>query len=149
MPSHFLVPVDFSPDADWALDYAIYLGTRVGARILLIHAIYAIMVIEVDVTPYLETLEAQARQELEARLQRVRDAGLEGEMRLAHGMPAQEIIATAAETGADLIIMGTHGRTGVQHLFIGSVAEKVVRMAPCPVLVTRRPPAATPSEHPC
>jgi universal stress protein A len=149
MSLHVLVPVDFSPDADWALDYAIYLGTRLGARILLIHAISAIMVTEVDVTPYLKALEAQARQDLQARLQRVRDAGLEGEMCLAHGIPAQEIVATATDMGSDLIIIGTHGRTGWQHLLVGSVAEKVVRLAPCPVLVTRRPTAATPSDHTC
>jgi nucleotide-binding universal stress UspA family protein len=60
-----------------------------------------------------------------------------------HGTPLQEIIDTAKATGADLIIMGTHGRTGLHHVLVGSVAEKVVRLAPCSVLVTRHPDDAS------
>jgi nucleotide-binding universal stress UspA family protein len=54
------------------------------------------------------------------------------------GVPYRRIIDTAADESADLIVMGTHGRTGVQHWMLGSVAERVVRLAPCPVLVTRK-----------
>lgn len=139
MPQQLLVPVDFSPDADWALDYALHLAVRLGAGVTLLHVVYTIRMTEVDVTPYLAEVEAQSRQELQVRLQRVREAGLTGEVRLAHGVPFREIVASAVAVGADLIIMGTHGRTGLQHLLLGSVTEKVVRLAPCPVLVTRRP----------
>ena len=66
----------------------------------------------------------------------VQDAGLPETIRIVHGVPFREIIDTAKDFQADLIIMGTHGRTGVPHLLIGSVAEWVVRLAPCPVLVT-------------
>jgi universal stress protein A len=56
---------------------------------------------------------------------------------MVQGVPFQTIIDAARDHGVDLIVMGTHGRTGLTHVFMGSVAEKVVRLAPCPVLVTR------------
>ena len=58
---------------------------------------------------------------------------------MVHGVPFQEILDTAKTQQVDLIIMGTQGRTGLQHVLMGSVAEKVVRLAPCPVLVVRQP----------
>ena len=74
---------------------------------------------------------------------RLRDAGVPGETMIVHGVPFQTIIDTAKEQGVDLIIMGTHGRTGLTHVLMGSVAENVVRLAPCPVLVTRGTTEAT------
>jgi nucleotide-binding universal stress UspA family protein len=65
------------------------------------------------------------------------------EVEVATGHPADAIVRVAQERGVDLIVMGTHGRTGLQHVFLGSVAEKVVRLAPCPVLTVRHPRAAT------
>jgi nucleotide-binding universal stress UspA family protein len=70
-------------------------------------------------------------------LARVQQAGLQGDSVIVEGVPFQAIIDTARDSGADLIVMGTHGRTGLTHVLMGSVAEKVVRLAPCPVLVTR------------
>jgi len=64
------------------------------------------------------------------------------EAELAVGPTAETIVRVARERGADLIVMGTHGRTGLQHVLLGSVAEKVVRLAPCPVLTVRRTEAA-------
>ncbi|MGE5849127.1 MAG: universal stress protein, partial [Candidatus Methylomirabilota bacterium] len=75
-------------------------------------------------------------------LQEVADAGARAgvpvETRVVTGIPYDDILRIGAELRADLIIMGTHGRTGVSHLFMGSVAEKVVRRAPCPVLTVRQ-----------
>jgi universal stress protein A len=68
---------------------------------------------------------------------RVQEAGLPGDSAIVEGAPFQMIIDTAKDNEADLIVMGTHGRTGLTHVLMGSVAERVVRMAPCPVLVTR------------
>jgi nucleotide-binding universal stress UspA family protein len=86
---------------------------------------------------FLEEIETEAQQLMQASLGRLRDAGLSGETVIVHGIPFQSIIDTAQDKGADLIVMGTHGRTGLTHALMGSVAEKVVRLAPCPVLVTR------------
>jgi nucleotide-binding universal stress UspA family protein len=86
---------------------------------------------------YLSELEAVAQESLEKRRQWVLDAGLEGDVLLVHGVPFQTIIDIAHDRQIDLVIMGTHGRTGLKHVLLGSVAEKVVRLAPCPVLVTR------------
>ena len=65
-------------------------------------------------------------------------AGLIGECVVLYGVPFQEIVDTAKARQVDLIIMGTHGRTGLLHVLLGSVAEKVVRLAPCSVLVVRQ-----------
>jgi universal stress protein A len=93
---------------------------------------------------YLQELEAEITQSMENYLKQVQDAGLEGEIVIVHGIPFDEIVQAAKTKSIDLIIMGTHGRTGLSHLFLGSVAEKVIRLAPCPVLVTRltSPPSA-------
>jgi nucleotide-binding universal stress UspA family protein len=64
---------------------------------------------------------------------------LEGEVAVIHGVPFHEIIETAKMQQVDLIVMGTHGRAGLQYMLLGSVAEKVVHLAPCPVLVVRQP----------
>jgi nucleotide-binding universal stress UspA family protein len=76
--------------------------------------------------------------------QRVTAAGVEGATLVVHGVPFHEIVATARLHHVDLIIMGTHGRSGFLHLLLGSVAENVVRLAPCAVLVTRPPQEKTP-----
>jgi nucleotide-binding universal stress UspA family protein len=69
--------------------------------------------------------------------------GVEAERRLEEGDPVEAILRVAEEIGADLIVMGTHGRTGLSRLFMGSVAEQVLRRAPCPVLTLKSPFAAT------
>lgn len=139
---HFLVPVDFSEYANQALDYAIALATKLQSRLTLLHVIHIPPLAAVDIGPYMTDIEAHARKAIEGNLQRVHDAGLEGTMVLVHGIPWQEIVQTAEDKQVDLIIMGTHGRSGIHHVLLGSVAEKVVRLAPCPVLVTRASPKA-------
>jgi nucleotide-binding universal stress UspA family protein len=88
---------------------------------------------------YLQDLEAEIMQNMEACLARVTASGLEGDIVVVHGVPFHEILETAKTQKVDLIVVGTHGRTGLQHILLGSVAEKVVRLAPCPVLVARQP----------
>ena len=88
---------------------------------------------------YLQDLEAEIMQSMEACLARVTAVGLDGDIVVVHGVPFHEIVETAKTQKVDLIVMGTHGRTGLQHVLLGSVAEKVVRLAPCPVLVARQP----------
>jgi nucleotide-binding universal stress UspA family protein len=88
---------------------------------------------------YIQELEAEITSTLDTTLTKVTAAGLKGDTLLVHGVPFHEIVDAAQRRHADLIIMGTHGRTGLTHIFLGSVAEKVVRLAPCPVLVVRQP----------
>lgn len=141
-PHHLLVPTDFSPDAQRALEYAIALARVLHARVTLLHVISAVYWATGDLpgalsAAVLEELEAAAQQSLEQALQRVRAAGLDGEARVVHGSPFACIVAAARAQGVDLIVMGSHGRTGLRHVLLGSVAERVVRLAPCPVLVMR------------
>lgn len=140
----FLVPLDFSEYANQALDYAINLASKLGARLTLLHVIQSLPLggVDMGVTlpyTYIQDLEAEIMENMHACLERVTKAGLEGEIVVVHGVPFHEIIETAKAQQVALIIMGTHGRTGFQHVLLGSVAEKVVRLAPCPVLVARQP----------
>lgn len=142
---HVLVPLDFSAPADRALEYAIALAHQLHARLTLLHVLHLSPLELGEMEPamsatYLEDLETDAQHLLQARLERVQRAGLQGDSLLVQGTPTQTIVDTAGEQRVDLIIMGTHGRTGLAHIFLGSVAEYVVRQAPCPVLVTRKPP---------
>ena len=139
----FLVPVDFSEDANQAVEYAIALASKLGARVTLLHVIQLLPLGSGDMGvtvpyAYIQDLEADVTSRMQAYLERV-TAGLEGEIAVVHGVPFQEILETAKTQQIDLIIMGTQGRTGLQHVLMGSVAEKVVRLAPCPVLVVRQP----------
>src|SRR6266487_1144791 len=142
---HVLVPIDFSATADRALEYAIALAQQLQARLTLLHVLDLTPVTMEEMTAgvaatYLDDLETDAQHLLQASLERVQRAGLQGESLLVQGTPTQTIVDTAGEQGVDLILMGTHGRTGLAHVFLGSVAEHVVRQAPCPVLVVRRAP---------
>lgn len=141
---HFLVPVDFSPYSEQALAYAMALATTLQARVTVVHVIHHLPLGVSDAPSslpypelYLQELETEVQQRLDALRHQIQEAGLEGEVLMTHGVPFQTIVDMARDQHVDLIVMGTHGRTGVHHLLLGSVAEKVVRLAPCPVLVTR------------
>jgi len=139
---HILVPTDFSEYADYALDYAIELAKILQARLTVLYVYYLPSLALGEVSPAvlddtLQAMETNARQQAQKALARVLKAGIQGDSILVEGTPFQTIIDTAKDKEADLIVMGTHGRTGLSHVLMGSVAEKVVRLAPCPVLVTR------------
>lgn len=140
---HFLVPVDFSEYSDHALDYALSLASQLQSRLTLLHVIQPLMVggADIGMVPYAyaQQLEEETRESMQKCLDRINAAGLKGEGMVVHGVPWQEIVDMAKNRHNDLIIMGTHGRTGIKHVLLGSVAEKVVRLAPCPVLVVRLP----------
>ena len=143
MPTqHFLVPIDFSEYADRALAYAIRLARSLDARLTLLHVVQPVPMTGIDMgvtlpATYLQEVEEEAQRGTETALARVTAAGLTGERVVLYGVPFQEIVDTAKARQVDLIIMGTHGRTGLLHVLLGSVAEKVVRLAPCSVLVVR------------
>ena len=139
-----LVPTDFSEHADRALDYAIDWGRQLNAHLTLLHVIQSLPEAGIDMgsglsAAHLETLEAELVQHMQGYLQRVEDAGVEGDIVMAHGVPFDKTLEIVKARQIDLIIMGSHGRTGFSHLLLGSMAEKLVRLAPCPVLVVRQP----------
>lgn len=139
---HILVPTDFSEHANYALDYAIELAKILQSRLTFLHVIHLTPLAMGDLgtsglVPYLEEMETDAQQHMQALLHRAHQEGLQGETAIVQGAPFQSIVEMAESQDIDLIVMGTHGRAGLTHVLMGSVAEKVVRLAPCPVLVTR------------
>jgi nucleotide-binding universal stress UspA family protein len=140
-----LVPTDFSESADAALAYAKTLAGCLGASLHLLHVFSdsygpAVYVPEVYV-PVPEEARQRAIEEARARLAERLDADEEtyfrGTRAIVTGLTARQIVTYAADHGMTLIVMGTHGRRGVAHLLLGSVAEHVVRTALCPVLTVR------------
>jgi len=132
-----LVGTDFSDCSDYALDYALMLSKLFGAEVLLLHIIESFsysMTESLTVVGHERALTATATALLENALKRLLDQGCRAESHLGHGSPYREIIKQAEDAESDLIVVGTHGRSGVEHLLLGSVAEKVVRLASCPVL---------------
>jgi nucleotide-binding universal stress UspA family protein len=137
--------VDFSEYSDYALRYAVDLAKTFDADLKLIHIVelpflpsYSLAGIP-DLSMPVDEIEEGARNRLQETLEdcRSKHSKVEGEVRM--GTAFLEIINYAREVGADLIVVGTHGRTGLSHILIGSVAEKVVRKAPCPVLSVKHP----------
>jgi nucleotide-binding universal stress UspA family protein len=137
-----LVGVDFSPTSDRALAYAATLAQKVGAELLLLHVyqIPAFAFPETIVPAPPETIDrliGESRKHLEALAERVRSHGVSAAIDLVPGAAFAEIVSRAREGNFDLVVVGTHGRTGLRHALLGSVAEKVVRKSPVPVLTVR------------
>ena len=140
-----LVPTDFSSYSDQAVDYAAMLAKAFKAGISLIHVTEPFPYTVTDTLIVVEhgrTLNTIAQSLLDNLRKRLTAKGLKVRARLARGIPYREIIKEAEKDKTDMIVMGTHGRTGVGHLLLGSVAEKVVRLAGCPVLTVRSSPGA-------
>jgi len=144
LPLHTILhATDFSDRAAYALHLACGLTRDYGARLIVLHVampqpvVYGEGILPVD--PQL--LLREAREQLN-RLE-VPGGNVRAERRFVEGDPATEILRVARETGASLIVMGTHGRTGLGRLLMGSVAEQVVRKASCPVLTVKTPLAET------
>jgi nucleotide-binding universal stress UspA family protein len=141
-----LVPTDFSPTSEAAVRYAGQLALTFGARLHLLHVpgrtgehMEADYPIEQFRAPVARLESFFAANELDR---------LRPTYAIRVGTPAEEIAVYADSLGIDLIVMGTHGRTGIAHTVMGSVAEHVVRIAPCPVLLVRSPKRATVAEAP-
>lgn len=133
-----LVPIDFSEFSYKSLDYAVAFALQSQAEIVLLHVV-PLNYVDAEVIAFdFSQLEKQTAASCESRLQRLReervDPALPSSARVAIGRPLEEIVGTAQKIGADLIIMSTHGYTGLKHAFLGSTTENVVRYAPCPVL---------------
>jgi universal stress protein A len=142
LPRTILVPTDFSEAADVALAYAADLAAQLDATIHLVHSISVptMGLPEVGVAYAALTMESAtkaAQGELDDRIARYRDRVTLAPPRIEIGDARDVIDNVAKRIEADLIVMGTHGRRGVRRVLIGSVAEAVVRSAPCPVLTMR------------
>jgi universal stress protein A len=144
-----LVPTDFSEPSEAALEYARGLAGTFGASLLVLHVFDApVMAGAMSPEGFIaESPEVLARlfEDARSRLQRRVTAAdrhhYGAKTEIVTGASADCIVNYARDRGIDLIVMGTHGRSGLAHLLVGSVAEKVVRAAPCPVMTVHRAPA--------
>lgn len=137
-----LVPMDFSAASHRALDLAKQLAKAAGpAHLILVHAYYVPIELEQFLIqqgdPVIERLSESVTKDLEKMLTGLQDAGISSEYLANRGAPEQLIVEIAKQKHADLIVMGTHGRRGLTHLLLGSVAERVVRTAECAVMTVQ------------
>ena len=136
-----LVPVDFSECSQEGLRYAIGFANQFGARIMLLHATYLGYIYSTEATALYDVrgLQKAARKNAERQMRKLVRAAKFGRVKyetaFTEGSPVLGICAFAKEHNVDVIVTSTHGLTGFQHVLIGSIAEKVVRHAPCSVLV--------------
>jgi universal stress protein A len=136
-PKKILLATDFSDGSDEALDRAIEMARPSQAEIEILHVIelaeefpFGTVYFDADYG----SLYASVDLRLSERADRIRAAGLSCTTKIREGSAAVEITQRGRDMGADVIVVGTHGRTGLAHVVLGSVAERVVRRAPCPVL---------------
>lgn len=140
-----LVPIDFSDYSKNALKYAVQFAKHFNAKMFLIYVVEPVIypadfsMGQVAIPSTDIDLSKRAEEELNNLAKTAIDPSLQCECIIKTGKPFVEINDTAAEKDVDLIIIATHGHTGVEHLLFGSTAEKVVRKAPCPVLTLREP----------
>jgi nucleotide-binding universal stress UspA family protein len=143
-----LAPTDFSEFSIQAIESAFALAQTFGAKLLLLHVVelpaYPVegFVPSTMGTTLIDDLQRQASLDLAQVLPEPPNATVEVSRQVVVGIPYRKIVEVAEAAKADLIVVATHGRTGLSHLVMGSVAERVVRTAPCPVL-TIRPTAVT------
>ena len=136
-----LVPTDFSELSGEAVQTAVAFAKVFGASIELVHVFVEpayILPPPVDMASFpfdLAQILDRVQNGLDAERDRVKGSGVTVTTTTLSGRAAPEIVAHAKKTGVDLIVMGTHGRSGFQHALLGSVAERVVHHSPCPVLV--------------
>jgi nucleotide-binding universal stress UspA family protein len=127
---------DLSPVSEGAWHYVLKLADVFAAEVILLHAVRPTKLAGVADRAREEYL-VPLRRDLERRQQTVQALGLSAHQKVVVGVPAEVIVAEAQVEQADLIVMGTHGRSGLPHVLVGSVAEAVIRKAPCPVLAVR------------
>jgi universal stress protein A len=140
-----LFPTDFSGPAEYAWSYALTFAQEFGAEVHLVHVIappprlteaYAV---NFDPEGMVKSLTAEANASMDQMVEAAKSRGLIFHRAVRVGVDSREIIDYATKNEIDLIVMATHGRTGLAHVLLGSVAEKVVRKAPCPVLTIKHP----------
>jgi nucleotide-binding universal stress UspA family protein len=140
---HILCAVDFSRPSEFALTYAALMAKKLGARLTAMHAFELMSdIFPDDASLDRDAIDTAVRHGIDAQLKDMVTRCAQGvpiERHLAEGVAYRTIVGEADRLGADLIIVGTHGRTGLPHLLLGSVARRVVRTARVPVLTARAP----------
>jgi nucleotide-binding universal stress UspA family protein len=148
-PKKILCPTDFSEGSERAILQASEMARPFGAAIYLLHVIPVLTVLPTDPVHSLslvqahESLRIQFEQYLKESAEKLQAAGVTARTLIAFGDAAAAIVQTAEEKQADLVVIATYGKTGWRRLAFGSVTEKVVRLATCPVLTIRSTPAGT------
>lgn len=138
-----LFATDFSESSDFAFDYALSLARKFGSRLLVVHVINEPVDLRGFYVPHIsfdkleEEIEEGAKKMMEKFCRTHMGDYQNYECVILPGIPYDEVIKKAASEAADLIVMGTHGRTGLDHVLFGSTAEKVVRKSPVPVMTIR------------
>ena len=142
-PKHILVPIDLGEPSMRALKHAIAIAESYSASLVLLHVVRtpsaddpAALYLPLPET-YINAVVSDAQKRLDEVLAPADRERLRAKAIVKVGDPLRQIVEYAQGESVDLIVMGTHGRSGVAHLFLGSVAERVVRTAPCPVLTVR------------
>jgi nucleotide-binding universal stress UspA family protein len=143
MFKHIILPIDGSDFSLQAVDLAASLAKEQGSSCTVLTVVdivpaAALAAATPDlVNAWLKTLDEQAHVAVNEAVDRMRAAGIEANAEVAKGSPADAIVEMAKRQAGDLIVMGSHGRSGLRRLFLGSVAESVLRSAPMPVLIVR------------
>jgi nucleotide-binding universal stress UspA family protein len=137
-----LVPIDFSPHARPILEWACELAKEHGSKLVLLHAYHLPVEFQQLEGAYLPpefwtNVKTEAQQTLDEYKAQVSQQGIEVEAIVREGYPATVIEEEAESLPADLVVIGTHGLSGLKHLLLGSIAERVVQRAPCPVLTVK------------
>lgn len=140
-----LFPTDFSDFSLYALDYAVSFAQQYGSKLILMHVVDVFLTDPAYFAPYVpdrrvfEDFEKNSRNRLGEIAKTKVPAGIPVESLVTQGRAFVEIVRAARERAVDLIVIATHGRSGLSHAMFGSTAERVVRKAPCPVLSIRHP----------
>jgi nucleotide-binding universal stress UspA family protein len=137
MYRNVLVPTDGSEAADRALARGIDLARAFDGSVHVLYVVEPLQTAEYDAGAIYDALRTEGERATEAAAERVREAGLPVETAVEVGVPHTTILEYADAHGADLVVMGTHGRTGLDRYLLGSVTEKVVRLSDVPVLTVR------------
>jgi nucleotide-binding universal stress UspA family protein len=140
--SKILVSTDFSDFSAAAVEYASSFALLYGARIHLVHviepgAVVGVQSVELNTSALTSEMEANAQEEMRKFVYWKLKNNTNLEQVILHGEPYREIVRYAQENEIDLIVIATHGRTGLAHMLMGSVAEKIVRLSPIPVLAVK------------
>ena len=138
-----LVPIDFSEHAELVIEWASHLALEHGSHLSLLHVYHLPVEFQQLEGAYLPpdfwtNVKKEADQTLSRYVGELRQKGLDVEAVVREGYPATVIVDEAAAQHADLIVIGTHGLSGLKHLLLGSIAERVVQKSPCPVLAVKR-----------